>query len=48
VARRHLAVGGACSEAASRAGFGSRSALFRNLRKAAPADSGPESCFPSA
>ena len=35
VARRHLAVGSACSEAASRAGFGSRSALFRNLRKTA-------------
>ena len=33
VARRHLAVGGACSEAASRAGFGSRSSLFRNLRR---------------
>ncbi len=48
VARRHLAVGGACSEAASRAGFGSRSALFRNLRKTAPAGAGPEPCFPSA
>ena len=48
VARRHLAVGGACSEAASRAGFGSRSSLFRNLRKTAPAGAGPESCFPSA
>ena len=33
VARRHLAVGGDCCEVASRAGFGSRSALFRNLRK---------------
>ena len=48
VARRHLAVGSACSEAASRAGFGSRSSLFRNLRKTAPADAGPEPCFPSA
>jgi len=48
VARRHLAVGSACSEAASRAGFGSRSSLFRNLRKAAPAAAGPEPCFPSA
>ncbi len=38
VARRHLAVGSACSEAASRAGFGSRSSLFRNLRKTAPAE----------
>ena len=33
VARRHLAVGAACLDAATRAGFGSRSALFRNLRK---------------
>ena len=48
VARRHLAVGSACSEAASRAGFGSRSSLFRNLRKTAPADAGSEPCFPSA
>jgi AraC-like DNA-binding protein len=48
VARRHLAVGSACSEAASRAGFGSRSSLFRNLRKSAPADAAPEPCFPSA
>jgi AraC-like DNA-binding protein len=48
VARRHLAVGGACSEAASRAGFGSRSALFRNLRKSAPAGVGTDPCFPSA
>ena len=48
VARRHLAVGSACSEAASRAGFGSRSSLFRNLRKTALADAGPESCFRSA
>lgn len=48
VARRHLAVGSACSEAASRAGFGSRSSLFRNLRKAAPADTGSDPCFPSA
>ena len=48
VARRHLAVGSACSEAASRAGFGSRSSLFRNLRKTAPADAAPESCFRSA
>ena len=48
VARRHLAVGSACSEAASRAGFGSRSSLFRNLRKSAPADAGSEPCFPSA
>ena len=48
VARRHLAVGGACSEAASRAGFGSRSALFRNLRKPAPVEAGSEPCFPSA
>jgi AraC-like DNA-binding protein len=36
VARRHLAVGAACQDAAARAGFGSRSALFRNLRKSAP------------
>jgi len=48
VARRHLAVGSACSEAASRAGFGSRSSLFRNLRKSAPAVAGSESCFHSA
>ena len=48
VARRHLAVGSACSEAASRAGFGSRSSLFRNLRKAAPAQLSSESCSPSA
>ena len=48
VARRHLAIGSACSEAASRAGFGSRSSLFRNLRKTAPADTGSEPCFPSA
>ena len=48
VARRHLAGGRACSEAASRAGFGSRSSLFRNLRKTAPADAGSESCSRSA
>lgn len=48
VARRHLAVGSACSEAASRAGFGSRSALFRNLRKTASTDAGSGSCCPSA
>jgi AraC family transcriptional regulator len=48
VARRHLAVGRACSEAASRAGFGSRSSLFRNLRKTAPAGAAAESCFRSA
>jgi AraC-like DNA-binding protein len=36
VARRHLAVGAACEDAATRAGFGSRSALFRNLRKPPP------------
>ncbi len=57
VARRHLAVGGACREAATRAGFGSRSALFRNLRKVPRAGSGgagtafaasTEPCFPSA
>ncbi len=48
VARRHLAVGSACSEAASRAGFGSRSSLFRNLRKMAPVDAGGESCCLSA
>ncbi len=36
VARRHLAIGAACLDAATRAGFGSRSALFRNLRKSAP------------
>jgi len=56
VARRHLAVGSACCDAASRAGFGSRSALFRNLRKlsgtavgtgVAPAATA-ESCFLSA
>ena len=48
VARRHLAVGSACSEAATRAGFGSRSALFRNLRKAGPLTTGQETCFLSA
>ena len=48
VARRHLAVGGACSEAATRAGFGSRSALFRNLRKTDLNATGHESCFLSA
>ena len=53
VARRHLAVGGACREAASRAGFGSRSALFRNLRKssrpgAAPLAARCEPCSLSA
>ena len=48
VARRHLAIGSACSEAASRAGFGSRSSLFRNLRKTAPADAATDPCFPSA
>ena len=57
VARRHLAVGGACREAATRAGFGSRSALFRNLRKVPRAGGGgagtvfaasTEPCFPSA
>ena len=48
VARRHLAVGSACSEAASRAGFGSRSSLFRNLRRAAPADHPSEPCSRSA
>ncbi|MEO5883261.1 MAG: AraC family transcriptional regulator [Caldimonas sp.] len=48
VARRHLAVGSACSEAASRAGFGSRSSLFRNLRKTALADAASGPCFPSA
>jgi AraC-like DNA-binding protein len=48
VARRHLAVGSACSEAASRAGFGSRSSLFRNLRKTASGGADTEPCFPSA
>jgi AraC-like DNA-binding protein len=48
VARRHLAVGSACSEAATRAGFGSRSALFRNLRKTDLNATGHESCFLSA
>ncbi|MEP7300683.1 MAG: AraC family transcriptional regulator [Caldimonas sp.] len=48
VARRHLAVGTACSEAASRAGFGSRSALFRNLRKTASPVTGPAPCCLSA
>jgi AraC-like DNA-binding protein len=52
VARRHLAIGGACREAATRAGFGSRSALFRNLRKVERAGSAlaasTEPCFPSA
>src|SRR5690349_8648725 len=48
VARRHLAVGSACSEAASRAGFGSRSSLFRNLRKAASAECSTAPCSPSA
>ena len=33
---RHLAVGAACQDAAARAGFGSRSALFRSLRKTVP------------
>lgn len=44
VARRHLATGSACSEAATRAGFGSRSALFRNLRKTDPPTTGHEPC----
>ncbi len=48
VARRHLAFGSACSEAATRAGFGSRSALFRNLRKASPVTTGRGTCFLSA
>lgn len=48
VARRHLAVGSACSEAATRAGFGSRSALFRNLRKTAMPTTGHEPCCLSA
>jgi AraC-like DNA-binding protein len=57
VARRHLAVGDGCCEAATRAGFGSRSALFRNLRKVSAAArstvgsalvSVAEPCFPSA
>ena len=48
VARRHLAIGSACSEAASRAGFGSRSSLFRNLRKTVPAAAATDPCFPSA
>ena len=48
VARRHLAVGSACSEAATRAGFGSRSALFRNLRKTDLNTIGQEPCFLSA
>ena len=48
VARRHLAVGSACSEAATRAGFGSRSALFRNLRKTHLPISGHEPCCLSA
>lgn len=47
VARRHLAGGIACGDACARAGFGSRSTLFRNLRKAAPAGR-IEPCFPSA
>ena len=48
VARRHLAVGSACSEAATLAGFGSRSALFRNLRKTDPNPTGNAPCFLSA
>ena len=48
VARRHLAVGSACSEAATRAGFGSRSALFRNLRKTALLATGHDPCCLSA
>ncbi|MEO8080940.1 MAG: AraC family transcriptional regulator [Caldimonas sp.] len=48
VARRHLATGGDCGEAASRAGFGSRSALFRNLRKSTPHGASHGSCCPSA
>ncbi len=48
VARRHLAVGSACSEAATRAGFGSRSALFRNLRKTDLNATGRAPCFLSA
>jgi AraC-like DNA-binding protein len=48
VARRHLAVGSACSEAATRAGFGSRSALFRNLRKTDLNTTGHAPCFLSA
>ncbi|MEO8524250.1 MAG: helix-turn-helix domain-containing protein [Caldimonas sp.] len=48
VARRHLAVGSACSEAATRAGFGSRSALFRNLRKIELPTTDHEPCSLSA
>ena len=58
VARRHLELGGGCDEVAARAGFGSRSALFRSLRKRAPAaapsplpcheDANPTPCCRSA
>ena len=53
VARRHLAVGGDAREAAARAGFGSRTTLFRNLRKPAPGgdaffDEGSAACCRSA
>jgi AraC-like DNA-binding protein len=53
VALRHLAVGAARQEAAARAGFGSRSALFRSLRKSsrcatAPNSARSEPCFLSA
>ena len=49
VARRHLELGGGCDEAAARAGFGSRSALFRSLRKRArEAAASPLPCHPEA
>jgi AraC-like DNA-binding protein len=52
VALRHLAVGAACQDAAARAGFGSRSALFRSLRKTTRCNAASaalsESCFLSA
>ncbi len=47
VARRELAAGSCCDDAAARAGFGSRSALFRNLRKNAMAGAAAPSWKPS-
>ena len=44
VARRRLAEGDDPDEAATRAGFGSRSSLFRNLRKPGPASIPDSTC----
>jgi AraC-like DNA-binding protein len=48
VALRRLAEGDGPREAASRAGFGSRSSMFRNLRKANNATTVASSCCPCA